>query len=281
MNRLFLLPTMAINMAVILVPACLTVALAFFRWDGITDPVFVGLGNFRALGDDRVFWIALRNNIIWTVIFLTIPIAVGLLVASMMLTIRRGRTAFQLIFFLPVIIATVITARVWEGMIFHPTNGLFGWLGGLGIDLQNPLARPSTALYGVAAVDLWHWWGFLAVVFFAALRQVPDELIEAAQLDGANFFQNLRYVLLPAIMPTIALMAIMTVIWSFLVFDFIFILTEGGPAFSSEVLATYAYRKAFFDLQVGQAAAAALIISLFGIVATVFYIRVQAREGHL
>lgn len=281
MHRLYLLPTLAINMAIILVPACLTVALAFFRWDGITEPVFVGLGNFRALGEDRVFWMALRNNIVWTVIFLTVPIAIGLIVASLMLTIRGGRTTFQLIFFLPVIIATVITARVWEGMIFHPTNGLFAWLGTFGIELQNPLASPSTALYGVAAVDLWHWWGFLAVVFFAALRQVPAELIEAAHLEGASFFQMLRYVLLPAIMPTIALMAIMTVIWSFLVFDFIYILTEGGPAFASEVLATYAYRKAFFDLQVGQAAAAALIISIFGIAATIFYLRIQAREGEL
>lgn len=281
MYRLYLVPTLAINMAIILVPALLTVALAFFRWDGITEPVFVGLDNFRALGADRVFWTALRNNIVWTVIFLTVPIATGLLMAALLLRIRRGRTAFQLIFFLPVIIATVITARIWEGMIFHPQNGLFAWLAGFGIDLQNPLAQPATALYGVAVVDLWHWWGFLAVVFFAALRQVPAELIEVAQLEGATFFQLLRHVLLPSIMPTIALMAIMTVIWSFLVFDFIYILTEGGPAFSSEVLATYAYRKAFFDLQVGVAAAAALVISLFGIVATVFYLRIQAREGEL
>ena len=103
--------------------------------------------------------------------------------------------------------------------------------------------------------------------------------IEAARIEGATFFQMMRYVLLPGIRPTIILMMIMTVIWSFLVFDFVYILTQGGPAFSSEVLSTMAYRKAFYDLNVGQAAATSLVISLFGLVATYFYIRVQSQEG--
>jgi raffinose/stachyose/melibiose transport system permease protein len=88
----------------------------------------------------------------------------------------------------------------------------------------------------------------------------------------------MRYVLVPGIMPTITLMMVMTVIWSFLVFDFVYILTQGGPAFSSEVLSTLAYRNAFYDLNVGQAAAVALVISVIGLIATFFYIRLQARE---
>jgi raffinose/stachyose/melibiose transport system permease protein len=134
-------------------------------------------------------------------------------------------------------------------------------------------------LFGVATVDLWHWWGFLCVIFFAALRQVPPEHIEAARVEGANYRQMMLYVLLPAIRPTITLMMIMTVIWSFLAFDFVYILTQGGPAFSSEVLSTLAYRHAFYDLNVGQAAAASLVISLFGLVGTFFYVRLQTQEG--
>lgn len=279
MHRLFLVPTLAINVIVILIPACLTIVLAFYRWDGMSTPVYVGLGNFEALWNDRVFWVALRNNIIWTAIFLTIPIGMGLLAATMLLVARRGGTFFQVIYFLPVIIATVITARVWQGMIYSPVTGVFGYLQNLGLPLVNPLSQPSMALFGVATVDLWHWWGFLCVIFFAALRQVPAEQIEAARLEGATFFQMMRYVLLPGIKPTIILMMIMTVIWSFLVFDFVFILTQGGPASSSEVLSTLAYRKAFYDLNVGQAAAASLVISLFGLVATIFYIRMQTKEG--
>lgn len=278
MHRLYLLPTLVINAVIILIPACLTIALAFFAWDGIGTPRWVGLGNFQALWQDRVFWRALGNNIIWTVIFLTVPIAMGLLAATMLLVARRCRTFFQVIYFLPVVIATVITARVWQGMIYSPVTGLFGLAQDAGLPLTNPLSQPSLALYGVATVDLWHWWGFLCVIFFAALRQVPAEQIEAARIEGATFWQMMRYVLLPGIRPTIVLMMIMTVIWSFLVFDFIYILTQGGPAFGSEVLSTLAYRKAFYDLNVGEAAAASVIISVFGLVATVFYIRAQTRE---
>jgi raffinose/stachyose/melibiose transport system permease protein len=279
MHRLYIVPALAINFAVILVPALSTIALAFFRWDGISTPVFSGLGNFRDLAADGVFWSALANNLIWTAIFLVVPIAMGLLAATMLLVARRGRMFFQVIYFLPVIIATAITARVWQGMIYSPVTGVFGLLQRSGFPVTNPLSQPSMALFGVATVDLWHWWGFLCVIFFAALRQVPQEQIEAAKIEGATFWQMMRYVLLPAIRPTITLMMIMTVIWSFLVFDFVYILTQGGPAFSSEVLSTLAYRKAFYDLNVGQAAATALVISLFGLVATYFYLRVQSREG--
>lgn len=278
MHRLYVLPTLLINVVIIAIPALLTVVLAFFEWDGISTPAFVGLDNFRALWDDSVFWTALSNNIIWTLIFLTVPIAMGLLAATMMLVARRGSTFFQVVYFLPVIIATAITGRIWQGMIYSPITGVAGLLQRMGIDVSNPLAETSTALYGIATVDLWHWWGFLCVIFFAALRQVPTEQIEAARVEGATFAQTIRYVLLPGIRPTITLMMIMTVIWSFLVFDFVYILTQGGPAFSSEVLSTFAYRSAFYDLAVGKAAAISVVISLFGLAATVFYIRAQAKE---
>lgn len=280
-HLLYIVPTFLINFAIILLPALLTIALAFFAWDGISAPQFVGLDNFAAIFGDSVFWTAFGNNLIWTAIFLTVPIAMGLLAATMLLIARRARTFFQVVYFLPVIIATAITARVWQGMIYSPVTGIFGLLAKSGLQVGNPLAGTSTALYGVATVDLWHWWGFLCVIFFAALRQVPAEQIEAARLEGASYWQMLRYVLLPGIRPTITLMMILTVIWSFLVFDFVYILTQGGPAFSSEVLSTLAYRHAFYDLNVGQAAAVALIISCFGLVATFFYIRVQTREEQL
>ena len=279
MHRLFVIPTLVINVSVILLPALLTVVLAFYRWDGISDPAFVGFGNFEKLWGDRIFWKALKNNAIWTVLFLTFPIIIGLVAASLLLIARRGRTFFQVVYFLPMIIATVITARIWQGMIYNPQSGIVALLDRYGFELNDPLSKTSTALYGVAAADLWHWWGFMAVIFFAAMRQVPREQIESARIEGANYFQLMRWVMIPAILPTIALMMVMTVIWSFLVFDFIFIMTQGGPAFNSEVLSTMAYRKAFYELEVGYAAATALVISLFGLTAAFFYIRLQNKEG--
>jgi raffinose/stachyose/melibiose transport system permease protein len=279
MHRLFIVPTMIINFVIVLIPALLTVVLAFCNWDGISTPTFAGLANFRALAADSVFWSALGNNIIWTIVFLIVPIAMGLLAASMLLIVRRGSNFFQIVYFLPVVIATAITARVWQGMIYSPVTGIFGILKKYGLPIPNPLTQTSMSLFGVATVDLWHWWGFLCVIFFAALRQVPQEQIEAARIEGATYLQMMRYVLLPGIRPTITLLMIMTVIWSFLAFDFVYIMTQGGPAFSSELLSTLAYRKAFYDLNVGQAAAAAMVISLFGLIGTFFYVRIQTREG--
>ena len=275
---LFALPALLINAAIILVPALLTVAMAFVSWNGVSAPSWVGLANFQAVLSDPVFLTALANNCKWTAIFLTVPIAMGLFAACFLLVIRTGRTIFQIVFFLPVIIATVITGRVWQGMIYNPSSGLFGWLRTHGIAIADPLSSPHWALYGVATVDLWHWWGFLAIIFLAALRQVDAAQIEAARLDGAGFLSLMRFILLPAIRPTILLMMIMTVIWSFLVFDFIYVLTQGGPAFSSEVLSTLSYRHAFYDFELGPAAVVALVISLFGLIATVFYLRAQQAE---
>ena len=276
----FLLPALAINVVVILIPGLLTIAMALFEWDGASTPSFVGLADFRAIFADPVFFSALFNNIKWTVIFLTIPIAMGLGAASLLLVAKRGRTFFQVVYFLPVIIATVVVARVWQGMIFNPESGMIGWAKIHGFNLADPLTEPNTALYAVASVDLWHWWGFLAVIFFAAFRQVDAAQIEAAVIDGANFFQLLRFVLIPAIWPTITLMMIMTIIWSFLAFDFVYVLTQGGPAYASEVLSTLAYRYAFYNYTMGPAAAVALVISFFGMLATVFYVRIQQREGN-
>lgn len=280
MHRLYVVPTLVINVVIILVPALFTIFLAFFRWDGIGSPRFVGFRNFQSLWNDGVFWTALTNNIIWTAIFLIIPIAIGLVAATLLLIARRGSMFFQVIYFLPMVIATAVLARVWQAMIFSPVSGINGMLQRMGFPTFDPLSQPSTALFGIAAVDLWHWWGFLCVIFFAALRQVPQEQIEAARIEGATFWQMMRYVLLPGIRPTITFMMIMTVIWSFLVFDFVYILTQGGPAFSSEVLSTLAYRTAFYDLAVGKAAAVAVVISFFGLLATAFYIRIQAKEYH-
>jgi raffinose/stachyose/melibiose transport system permease protein len=274
----FLIPALVINVIIILVPAFLTIAMAFVEWDGATTPTFAGLDNFRAIFDDPVFFSALLNNIKWTLIFLTIPMVMGFFAGSMLLVARRGRTFFQAVYFLPVIIATVVVARVWQGMIYNPESGLVGWLNLHGFELADPLTNVSISLYAVAAVDLWHWWGFLAVVFFAALRQVDAAQIDAALMDGANLFQLMRHVLLPAIRPTITLMMIMTVIWSFLAFDFVYVLTQGGPAYSSEVLSTLSYRYAFFNYTMGPAAAVALVISFFGLIATAFYVRLQQGE---
>jgi len=276
---LFALPALLINIFIILVPAMLTFTAAFVIWDGVGMPAWAGFANFQHMFDDPVFWSALTNNIIWTAIFLTVPVCIALVMATALLMAPRSRVVVQSIIFLPRILAVAVTGRIFQGMIFSPATGLIAWLNERGFSITDPLADPDRSLYAVAAVDIWHWWGFLAVVFLAAMRQISVDQIEAARLDGAGFFTLMRYVLLPGIRPTMALMLILTVIWSFQVFEFIFIITRGGPAYGSEVLATLAYRHAFFEGDVGQAAAVACVMSLFGLCATTAYLWLQTRDG--
>lgn len=275
----FAAPTLLLNLGVIAVPAILTVCLAFASWDGIGTPTFSGLHNFTTLFGNPVFWLALGNNLKWMLLFLTLPVLIGLLIASQLMVVRRGKTFFQLAFFVPHVIASVVIARVWQGMIYSPATGLVGVFNNSGahLSLQSPLANTGTSLYGVAATDMWQWWGFLAVVFFSAMRQIDVQQVEAALVEGASTSQIFRFILIPAIRPTLVLMLVMTVIWSFVAFEFVYVMTSGGPAFSSELLSTLAYRSAFFDFDVGQAAAASLVISFLGLIATVAYVWLQSR----
>jgi raffinose/stachyose/melibiose transport system permease protein len=276
---LFALPALLINVCIILIPALLTLSMAFFAWDGVGVPAWAGLANFQHMFGDSVFWSALKNNFIWTAIFLTVPVGLALVVAAALLMLPAYRAVVQPIIFLPRILAVAVSGRIFQGMIFSPVTGVVAWLNERGFSVADPLADPDRSLYAVAAVDIWHWWGFLAVVFLAAMRQISIDQIEAARLDGAGFFALLRYVLLPGIRPTLSLMLILTVIWSFQVFEFIFIVTQGGPAYGSEVLATLAYRHAFFEGDVGQAASAACVMSLFGLCATAAYLWLQSRDS--
>jgi raffinose/stachyose/melibiose transport system permease protein len=276
---LFALPALLINVCIILIPAVLTLMMAFFAWDGVGIPSWAGLANFHHMFGDPIFWLALTNNFIWTAIFLTVPICLALLMAAVLLMSPHSRGVVQPIIFLPRILAVAVSGRIFQGMIFSPVTGLVAWLNEHGFSIADPLADPDRSLYAVAAVDIWHWWGFLAVVFLAAMRQISIDQIEAARLDGAGFLALLRHVLMPGIRPTLNLMLILTVIWSFQVFEFIFIVTQGGPAYGSEVLATLAYRHAFFEGDVGQAAAAASVMSLFGLCATTAYLWLQIRDS--
>jgi raffinose/stachyose/melibiose transport system permease protein len=278
---LFALPAILINVVIILIPALLTFAAAFVVWDGIGIPVWAGLDNFRRMFDDPVFWSSLLNNLVWTLIFLTVPVIMALVMAAALLVAPAGRLVVQCIIFLPRILAVAVIGRIFQGMIFSPVTGVVAWLNERGFSIADPLADPDRSLFAVAAVDIWHWWGFLAVVFLAAMRQISIDQIEAARLDCAGFFELMRHVLLPGIRPTLTLMLILTVIWSFQVFEFIYIVTRGGPAYGSEVLATLAYRHAFFEGDIGQAAAVSCVMSLFGLCATAVYMRLQIREATL
>ncbi|HXO97477.1 MAG TPA: sugar ABC transporter permease, partial [Chthoniobacterales bacterium] len=178
---LYISPSLLINSVFLLFPVVATLLLAFTTWNGLEDPSWTGFANFVDIFASPAFWQALINNGKWTVIFLTVPIALALLAAAALFRARRLRF-LQTIFLIPYILPTVLQARIWQGMIFNPESGVFGWLSKHGISIPDPLINTDTSLYGIALVNLWAWWGFLTVIFFAAFRQIDKELLDAARV---------------------------------------------------------------------------------------------------
>lgn len=274
-----LVPALLLSISVVLIPGIFTLITSFTNWDGVSaSPSFIGTQNFEEIFADPIFWTAILNNIKWTLLFLTIPVAVGLLVAVLLLRRPRSRIVFQTFFLLPYVMAAAVNAVIWLNMIYSPISGIVGVLQSYGWNFDNPLTNPTSALYAVAAVDIWHYWGYLLVIYLAALRQVPYEQVEAAQLEGANSLQLFRYVYLPGISSALKMTLVMIVIFSFLTFDYVYLMTQGGPANSTEILATYAYTLAFSTFQFGKAAAVGLIMSTFGLFAAFVYARLAIRK---
>lgn len=275
---LFVLPALIINICIIFIPGILTVIMSFTEWNGLGLPVFNGLENFKELFKNKNYYIAILNNIKWTVFFLTIPIALSLIVAVILYNLEKMRDILQTVFFIPNVISPVIICAIFSSMIFNPRSGILGFINRSGIlsfTLTNPITSVRNSIWACALVDNWHWWGFLTVIFLAAMRQINPEMIEAADIDGAGFFRKFFFVILPTIKSNIYFMLLMTIIWSFLAFDYIWILTQGGPGNSSEMLATLSYKFSFYHHDIGRGAATALTMSLLAGIVIYFYVKLQ------
>lgn len=263
---LFALPALLIHVLVVAGPSLVTFAMSLFDWNGLTIRSFVGLNNFAyVLTRDTTFPVALANNIKWTLIALTIPVLLALAVAVLIRSIRNGKVqvAYRTIFFVPSTIAGVVVARIWQ-WIYHPFYGINVVLmnGPLSFLALGWLTDPNIALYAVALADNWRWWGFLMVVFLAALHQIDPALYEAAQVEGANRWQIFRYVTVPSLRPTIVFVMVNSIIGSFLVIEMIYLMTLGGPGNATQVLSMWIYQQAVFNFQPDYASAIAVLTTL-------------------
>lgn len=261
---LFIAPLLVANLLVIGGPGIASVLFSFTDWDGLGQANFVGFANYIELAQSPTVLRAISNNLIWTAFFLVVPISMALFGAFLLSRLRRGQAVFRVLYFIPYVLATIVSATIWR-QILSPTEGLGPALTKLGVpflDGVNFLGDPNLALGAVAFVNNWQWWGFLLVLFLAAMQSVNPSLYEAARLDGANAWGEFWHVTLPGIRPTFMFLVLMTVIWSFLVFDYIYILTQGGPAGSTDVLSTVLYRAAFSEQRAGYASAIAVLLTI-------------------
>ncbi|MBU9727032.1 carbohydrate ABC transporter permease [Diplocloster modestus] len=274
-------PALLLSIVLIMVPGLLTIVVSFTDWNGVAslnDLNFVGLQNFQEVFSNKVFWKSFYNNLEWTAIYLTIPVAISVFVAALLINRKHTRSLYQVLFLIPYVLAPAVNAMLWKSIIFNPSAGMVGWLRKMGYAASSPLGSMDSALFAVAAVDIWHYWGYLAIVYLASMRQTPDDQIEVARVMGCNALQVFRYVYYPNMRATFRLMFIMIMITSFLTFDYVWLLTSGGPAHATEMLSTYAYSLAYSTYQTGKAAVVSLFAGGFGMIASCFYTALSRKE---
>jgi raffinose/stachyose/melibiose transport system permease protein len=276
---LFMVPLLVVNVLVILGPAVATVYFSFTEWSGIGPAEFVGLENYRDLLADEAFWQAMWHNVVWTFLFLTVPIAMGLLGAFLLSQIKRFQLFFRIVYFLPFVVASVVNCAIWQN-ILDPERGIGSALASIGIPFLDGVSffgNTRLALPSVAFVNNWAWWGFILVLFLTALQSVDEELYEAAKIDGAGRWQQFLNVTLPGIRPTFVFVVLLTIINSLIVFDYVWIITRGGPAGATEVVPTLIWKEAFERFEAGYASAMGLGLTFVSGVVVLIFIFLRRR----
>lgn len=266
----FLAPALAVYALFVLVPIADSFRLSLFHWrNPYAAPEFVGLANYRDLIRDPIFWSALGHNVLLLVLSVAVQLPVALFLAVLLHYPTRCRGLFRTAFFAPMIMPTVAIAVLWS-YVYLPEYGLLDQLVRL-VDRQFAfgwLSHPRTAMLCVFLTICWRHTGFHLVLFMAGLAAIPDDLYEAARLDGASEWQVCRHVTVPLLAPVIRVSATLAVIGSLKYFDLVYMMAAGAPERSRELLATYIYRLAFAGGQgrYGYGSAVAVILFTVAIV---------------
>jgi len=277
----FLLPALLLFTLFELFSLLYNLYIGFHDWSGFGDPVYVGLDNYRYLAGDELFWEALQHNIIFMIVALGVMAVLSLFLALVLDSGMPGAVIFRGLLFLPVIIPTVVTGLAWT-RVYSTQGGLLNQsLGAIGFASwqRDWLGDPSIALPAILVVWVWKHLGYGVVMFGAGLLGIPDDLKEAAALDGASQRQTVLYVIIPLLRPVIFIVALWFTIYAFKVFTLVFIMTDGGPYGATEVLNTYLYENVFryFDLGLGSAIAniGILVLVVFAAIRGFFKVDVE------
>lgn len=266
---LLALPAVVLLAAFTHAPAVSTVIDSFFSTPhGRRPAVFVGLGQYRTMLADPIFWIAVKNNLVYALITVPVSIALALAMALWVNGRIKGRAAVRLAFFIPTILPTVAAANIWL-FIYTPDYGLLNKIiGALGLGSVNWLGSPSTALPALMVVTIWKESGFFMVFFLAALMQVPPVLYEAARMENAGPWLVFRRITWPLVMPTTLFVAVNALINAFRVVDQVFAMTGGGPNNATTLLLVYIFQVAFSFWDSAYAAAlSTVLLLLLGVIA--------------
>lgn len=272
---LFCLPALLVYIIFFIGPMISNITYSFSNWNGFSRHIkWIGFRNYKNLISDNIFISSITHNIMYTAVVLIFQLGLALLFALILYKKIWGQNFFKTVFLMPVILSSITLTFIWSYM-YDPMLGFinhFFDIIGCGFLKQSWLGDQRIALFSVAFVNIWQYVGYSMIIFIAGLNTIPESLFEAARIDGAGIWGTFRKVTLPLLAPSMTINIVLTTLGSFKVFDLIYLMTNGGPNNSTEVLATLVYRTGFTYGSMGYATAIStvmlLIIMIIGIIQT-------------
>ncbi len=258
---IFLIPIL-IHFAVFqLFPILFSFILTFTNWPVIGDPKFIGLKNWLALFKDPLAWKALWNTVVFSIYYIVPTMVIGLGMALMINTGKRGTGFFKGLFFLPVVTSFVVISGIWDWLFKGTESGLINMLLSIfGIEPQLFFSSSSQAMIVLAGLSIFKVCGSTMIYYYAGLQSMPEELYEAARIDGASSWKIFWKITFPLLLPIHFYVAIITTIGSFQIFDSAFLLTSGGPNYATTTIVYYLYQEGFVSLRFGYASVLAYVL---------------------
>jgi multiple sugar transport system permease protein len=260
---LMLAPALALFAGIAVLPLGELVAMSVSRIDWIDGKArwsFVGADQYVQVLRDALFHAGIVNTLVFAVTAVAAQMVLGFFLALMTTRIARGRVAYRTVFILPILVPGIVVGAIWKLMYNFDFGVLNQMLGAIGLPAVEWLGNASTALLAVVAVDVWHWTPFVFLLMLAGLESLPQDVYEAAHVDGATFLQELRYITLPMMLPTIVVTLVFRAIAGIKVFDEIYLLTAGGPGTATEVVSFTIFRRFFTEGQMGYGSAMSVVV---------------------
>ncbi|WP_174612962.1 carbohydrate ABC transporter permease [Virgibacillus ihumii] len=281
MIALYILPALLLVAILIYIPLFLSGYYGLMEWDGIGEMTFIGLENYITAMQDPKFWESAGHSFLlalFSALSLLIYLAISLILASKI----KGASLLRKIYLIPMLLSSVAIAQLWI-KIYNPANGILNsLLGYIGIE-ETPvwLGDPNIVLYAIFIPILWQYAGFYILIYYAALKNIPESLIEAAKIDGASPIQIAFKVKLPLIMGVFKVTIVLAIVGSLKYFDLIYVMTGGGPSGASEVMASYMYKLAFSMSDFGYGSAVGFLLLIITLIVTVFIRKLTATDDEI
>lgn len=277
---LFMLPALIIYLSVIIFPIGYSLYISTHAGNGIAKMKFVGIDNYIKMFKDPVMWISLKNTLIWILLTVFVTMTVALILALLLSKAFRGRTFFRAFFYFPCVISGISVAIIWR-WIYNPQIGFINqFTKALGINFsQTWLSNEKVALYGLFAASLWQAVGQPMILFIAGIQAVPEDILEAADIDGAGKVRKFFSITAPLIKETFIMVISTLVIAAMKVYDIVKGLTDGGPNNSTQVLASYMYNQVYQYNNIGYGTAIAIFMVIIMLVIIVPYLVFTAKRS--